>query len=222
MHELNASDIIGKSITIECAVDWITGDIVYNIKVSTGTCYSVLYTFTGNAAVNLPLSATDYTGKIESGIQTALGVATVAAGVAMAAPTSGASTALIPAGGAITAGATAASATNMAMLGGATMAAKGGADYLKNARGKTSTIGSIGGTAGVLSPMQCYFIVTRPKKVEADDYGKINGYPCMKSYKIGDLEGYILVDSCNWAIPGATAEELNEIEYLMSSEGAIL
>lgn len=200
VHDLNASDIVGKSMSLHATVDFITGDIVYNIRVNNGAVNSILYTFTGNAAVDLPLSATDYSGKISGAIQTILGAATVIGGIATAAETGGASLAI--AGGAISAG--------VGLL-----------NYASD-RGKTITKGSLGGTAGAMSPMQCYLIVNRPKKVEADDYGAINGYPCMKSYKIGDLEGFIQVHKCNWSIPGATEEELNEIEDLMSSEGAII
>lgn len=200
VHDLNASDVVGKSISIHATVDFITGDIVYNIRVNNGAVNSIMYTFTGNAAIDLPLTATDYSGKISGAIQTILGAATVVGGAALAAETGGASLAI--AGGAISAGA-------------------GILNYASD-RGKTVTRGSLGGTAGAMSPMQCYLIVNRPKKVEAEDYGKINGYPCMKSYKIGDLEGFIQVHKCNWSIPGATEEELNEIEGLMRDEGAIL
>ena len=201
VHELNPSDVVGKDLTLHCSVDWITGDIVYNIRVNTGTCNSIIYTFSGNSAVDLPLTATDYSGKVMSGIQTLLSTAGVVAGIAGAGATGGAS---------------------LGVVAGALASAGANALSFMADQGVTHTKGSIGGVAGALSPMQCYLIVTRPKKVEAEAYGSINGYPCMKSYKIGDLEGFIQVHKCNWSIPGATEDELNEIESLMRDEGAII
>ena len=201
VHELDPSDVIGKNITIQASVDFISGDIVYNIKSESQNINSVLYTFAGNCSIDLPLTATDYSGKVSAGIQTLLGMAGVAAGIMGAGATGGASLGLAGAGLANVIG----SAANYAMT-----------------EGKTYVKGSIGGTMGALSPMQCYLIVSRPKKVEAEDYASINGYPCMQSYLLKELTGYVKIADCNWAIPGATEEEIDEIDRLMKSEGAIL
>ena len=201
IHEINTADVMNKKISINASVDFITGDIVYNIVVDTGTVKSVLYTFSGNCAVDLPLTATDYSGKVMTTIQTVLGGATVAAGAMSLAPVYGA--------GAIAAGA-------LAM-------GTGLLNYHMGAgKGKTVSRGSVGGNIGAMSPLKCYLIVTRPKKVEAKEYGKIYGYPCMKSYMLGDLQGYVKVANCNWKIPGATEEEIDEIDRLLTTEGAIL
>ena len=201
VHTLNPSDIMNKDISIHATVDFATGDIVYNIRANTGTCNSILYTFSGNCAIDLPMTATDYSGKVSSGIQTLLGAASVIGGVAMSGTTGGASLGLV-AGGIATTGANA-------------------IGFMAD-KGKTVSSGSVGGSVGAMSPMQCYLIVTRPKKVQADDYGEINGFPCMKSYRLADVSGFVKVESAHWEIPGATEDELDEIEALMRDEGAIL
>lgn len=189
VHELNPSDIVGNAIKLTCTVDFLSGDIVYNITVNTGTCQSVLYTFAGNCSVALPLTAANY-DNVVSGLSKAL----IGAAVAGASGGSG------------------------ALLAGAS-GAMGAADIINS--GKTSVKGSFGGTAGAMSPLQCYLIVTRPKMVKAKDYGDINGYPCMQSYRLNEVEGYVKIAECNWAIPGATEEEINELDEVMKSEGAI-
>ena len=201
VHDLNPSDVMGKRLSIAATVDLITADIVYNIKVYGETCESILYTFYGNTGVDLPFTATDYSGKIGAGIQTILGAATMIAGVAGASYTGGASLGLVGAG--------------------AQQFASGGVQ-MGLAEAKTYTKGSVGGSVGALSPMQCYLIVTRPKKVEAKDYGDLIGYPCMKSYTLADLKGFVMIHEAHWAIPGATEAEIDEIASLMRDEGAIL
>lgn len=204
VQTLKASDIIGKEVALRASVDYVSGDIVYNLRVNTGTCNSVLYTFSGNTAVELPLTATDYSGKVMSTVQTILGAAGIVAGIAGAGFTGGAS---LMASGLI--------------AGGASQVINGGIGMAMN-DGITATKGAVGGTVGAMSPKQCYLIITRPKMVKADNYGEINGYPCMQSYRLNEVEGYIKIAECNWAIPGATEEEIDELAQLMKSEGAII
>jgi len=201
VHSLDPSDVIGKDLSLFASVDFVSGDIVYNIRINTGTSNSILYTFTGNAAVDLPITANDYSGKVSAGINTALSLAGVVGGIAGASVTGGAS---------------------LGLSFGSLTSLIGNAASFASESYKSSIKGSIGGIAGALSPRQAYLIVTRPKKVEAEDYGTINGYPCMKSYRIGDLKGFIKTADCHWSIPGATEDEINEINELMKNEGAIL
>lgn len=205
IQTLKASDVIGKNISLHCVVDFLSGDIVYHVKVNTGTSNSILYSFAGNAAVDLPITSTDYSGKVMSTIQTILGAASVVAGIAGAGSTGGASLA----------------ATGGLVASGASQVINGGIGIATN-DGITTVKGAVGGTIGAMSPLQCYLIVTRPKMVKAEKYGEINGYPCMQSYILGDLKGYVKVAECNWGIQGATEEEVDEIKNLMSTEGAII
>ena len=205
VHTLNTSDIMGKRISIKAITNFLTGDITYHIMSNTGTCKSILYTFSGNCSVDIPLTATDYSGKVSAGIQTLLGVASMVGGYALATSTGGA-------------GATG----GMSMIASGAVAAGTGAFRFMNDKGRTISTGSLGGNSGAMSPMQCYLIVTRPKKVQADDYGEINGFPCMKSYRLADVSGFVKVENAHWEIPEATEDELDEIETLMRNEGALL
>jgi len=102
------------------------------------------------------------------------------------------------------------------------VAAKGAVDTANNMWGKTEYIGKTTGNFGALDVKRPYLIVTRPKMVQADDYGEIYGYPCMKSYKLANVSEYVLVSDWHPAIPGATKEEIDEIDTLVKTEGIIL
>lgn len=205
IYDLDPSLVVGG---IECELhallDYYTGDIVYTITVVKGTMESVIYTITGNVSSDLALTGTDYSNKISGAIQIGLGAAAIAA-------------ATIATDGAA---APAAAAAGQTMIGGAAGMASGAYQIAKQSSKKS--IGQIGSNKGVMSVRYPYLIITRPKKIEARDYGSIYGYPCKLSYKLGDLSGYVLVGDCNWSIPGATEEEIDEINNLMKTEGAIL
>ena len=212
VHELNPSDVVGKDLTLQCTVNFLTGDIVYNIRINTGTVNSILYTFSGNCSIDLPITAQDFDGKVKTASNTILGIAGAAAmgmakggvGGGIAGAISEMSTAHA---GALVAGAGA--------LGAGAVIAQSGAPA-------TQTIGSFGGSTGAMSPLQAYLIVNRPKMVQADDYGEIYGFPCMKSYKLANVSEYVLVSDWHPAIPGATKEEIDEIDNLLKTEGIIL
>lgn len=81
IHELKAKDIIGKTVNIIAKVDVLTGTLLYSIKVNNRT----LYTFSGNCAVQLPISGASYNSILTSTLSLAAGVVgTVASGGALA------------------------------------------------------------------------------------------------------------------------------------------
>ena len=79
----NGADVVGKQVNIKCSVDVLTGTCLYNVFVNG----QLLYSYTGNCAVQLPLSSANYSGIITGGIALAGGIAATilsggAAGVA--------------------------------------------------------------------------------------------------------------------------------------------
>ena len=81
IHELKAKDIIGKTVKILANVDVLTGTLLYKIQVNNRT----LYTFSGNCAVQLPISGASYNSILTSTLSLAAGVVgTVASGGALA------------------------------------------------------------------------------------------------------------------------------------------
>ena len=206
LYNIDPSLVVGA---VDCELhalqDFYTGDIVYTLSVAKGTMEAVVYTFSGNTASDLPLTLTDYTNKIDAAKNILIGAGSVAASIIGAVATEGAATPMAV----------------MGITGGAASIGSGVKDAMKGSSGGR-TVGTISGSKGIMSITKPYLIITRPKVVEARDYGSIYGYPCMLSYKLGDLSGYVLVGDCNWSIPGATEEEIDEINNLMKTEGAIL
>lgn len=205
IFDLDTSLVVGG---VECElhaiIDYYTGDIVYTITVAKDSMESVIYTISGNCSCELPLTATDYSNKISGAIQIGLGAAAIAAATIA---TEGAA-------------APAAAATSQAMIGGA--AGIGSGTYQIAKQSSKKSIGQIGSNKGIMSVRYPYLIITRPKMVQADDYGEIYGYPCMKSYKLANVSEYVLVADWHPAIPGATKEEIDEIDSLLKTEGIIL
>lgn len=193
-YDLNPVDIIGKSSTLMCSIDWITGDITYQIRVNDGNTNSVLYTFTGNSSYEIPLTSTDYGGKVQSLIAAGMGV--IGAGVG-----------LYTGNAAMVAGALPAIASGMANI---------------SEKGKTQSRAAMSGVAGGMCVRHPYLIVTRPKQIVADDYGSTYGWPSMQSKKLSSLTGFVKVAECHWEGLGtATEDEIAEIDRIMKS-GAIL
>ena len=81
IKQLNSKDVVGGKISVDCIVDVVTGTILYNISVTKKGVKQLLYTFNGNCAVQLPITAYNYSNIISNTIGiVASGVATIASG----------------------------------------------------------------------------------------------------------------------------------------------
>ena len=82
---LNVSDVMRATISIKYGVDVITGACLAQVKVTRDANSSILYQYSGNCAVQYPISSGSYMGIVSSIISVAGGVAaTVASGGAVA------------------------------------------------------------------------------------------------------------------------------------------
>ena len=204
-YDLNTSDLIGKTASLSVRVDWMTGNLLYTIRVNDGNTNTILYRFTGNSAVELPLTATDYGSKVSSTVNTVLSAAATLGSLAVAVATEGAA---IPA---------------LIAAAGSGMMSNINAIKAVNSLGTTKSKGSFGSSLGAMDVLKPYLIVTRPKQVVAEKYGEIYGYPSMMSATLSTLTGYIKVAECQWKnLPNATDEEIAEIDRLLKTEGAII
>ena len=81
IQQLNAKDLMGGSINVMATVDVLTGTILYNLNVTKNGVKQTLYTFSGNCAVQLPISSGSYASILANTIGlVAGGVATFATG----------------------------------------------------------------------------------------------------------------------------------------------
>lgn len=179
--------------------------VVYNVDIITGcfTCFlhvtkenagtelsHVLYSYSGNMATQVPLSAANMNDFIRT-----LGQA--ASGVALAAATDGASTAIAGVGA-------------RTLMGGASSS-----DY------NISHGGNLSMESGYLGIQYPYLIVERPRESFPDGYLHTLGKPSDLGGKLSDFSGFVVVKDCHLDGVPATDEEKNEIMNLLK-QGVIV
>lgn len=85
IQKLNTGDVMRGSINVKYHVDVLTGACLAEIKVTRDASGGTLYTFSGNCAVQYPLSSGSYMGIVASALSIAGGIAgTIASGGAAA------------------------------------------------------------------------------------------------------------------------------------------
>ena len=85
IQKLNSKDLMNASVRVLATVDVVTGALLYEIDVTKKGLKQCLYTFSGNCAVQLPISAGSYSSAIANLIGIGAGIAgTVATGGALA------------------------------------------------------------------------------------------------------------------------------------------
>lgn len=182
----------GADLQVVYNVDIITGVFTCLLKITktnAGTELShVLYTYSGNMATQVPLSAANMNDFIRT-----LGQA--AASVGMAAITGGASAA-----GKALVGATANAASGMAA-----------SDF------NISHGGNVSMESGYLGIQYPYLIVERPRESYPDGYMHILGKPSDIGGKLSDFSGLVAVKECHLEGIPATEDEKNEIMNLLQN-----
>ena len=207
---LNTDDVMHRTIAVKYKVDILTGACMAQIKCTGGkhcAINSVMYHYTGNCAINIPVSSTNFSQMISSAISVATTVATVAAGA-------GAGGAAITAGQAeAKAGEAAYRLTKATSYAGAdhprlekwadlarntaqiergnqhvaaaesAMAVAGAraigstASYVMNAKPTINRAGSISSTSGIFGIQKPYLIIEAPRQSLAANYNAFVGYP---------------------------------------------
>lgn len=212
---IDTNTVMGGKVTLTCGVDWISGNITYNLSLEKDSVKSVLNSWTGNSSCDIPISQLDYSSKIAAekaaniSLLTMAGT-TVAAGVALGlAPFTGG---MSVAGGMALAGAVGGAAVN---------AAKQVSNYNMTEGQAASSLGG-GGSAGFMNVKVPYFIIDRPISSLPINYAHTNGYMSNINSLIGDQLGYTEIAECNLSnFSKATEKEVNEIMSLLKT-GVIL
>lgn len=183
IHDLATEDVQGQRIHVKYNIDVLTGDCVINVKCG----QSVLYKFTGNVKMQIPITSRD---------DNALGN-TIKGTVGMLAG------ALV--GGAVGSGPGA--------IAGAGLSA---AAAVATHKVTVSRSGELTGNVGVLDEFTPYLIIHRPQQSLAVNYNKFKGYPSNLTLTLSSCQGYTEVEHIHLeGITGATDAELEEIETLL-------
>lgn len=188
-RDLNTDEVMDKTLHLIYNVDIVTGTCVANILVDN----TVLYQFTGNCALSIPLTGRD------AGKNFAALLSLISAGAVVGA---GAYSGTLDAAGAVKA----VSATAQAVMG---------------AKRNIQRSGSVSGAAGFMGGQTPYLIITRPRQALPESQNSFTGYPSFITENLSDLAGFTTIESIHLeGIPGTSAE-IAEIESLLSS-GVIL
>lgn len=189
---LNINDIMGKSV-----------DVTYNIDLLSGVCTAIvhanaqsLYSYSGNMAMFLPLSAGNWARMLTPIFGMVGGITSLAAGI-----------------GGVMSGAPLLPSTDMAVR---------GAESIGNMDGNSvSRSGGISGNAGIMGDYQPFIVVTRPINDKPTTYDTNIGQTYNKSARLGSLSGFTVIEEAHIEGMNATDAEKQEIEQLLK-EGVIL
>lgn len=189
IHTLAPEDVQGSDIEVKYNIDMLTGDCVINVKCG----LSVLYKFTGNMRMVIPITARD-SALLGASLT---GVAGVIGGAIKGAATGGA------------AGAIAGGVTQGVLTTAASVATR------KESVGRS---GNLSGSIGLIDEFTPYLIIHRPQQSLAVNYNKFKGYPSNLTLQLSSCSGYTEVEHVHLTgISGATDTELNEIEQMLKA-----
>ena len=182
---LHVGDVMESDIRVRYRVDVYTGTCLAQVIVLKGNSLATLYTYTGNCAVQLPVT---------SGQFAALWGALIAAGAtAVTAGLGGAGL-----GAALGAG---------AKMGGKSLLHSGGASMQRS--------GGLGANAGAMGIRTPYLIINRNVPLDAHLYQTQYGFPANKTVVLGNMNGYTRVKDIHLAGIPCTDDELEMIERLL-------
>ena len=203
--ELNVDDIVGHGVNVTYRIDEYNGSCIAMITCAKSTMVngeevdysSVIYQFSGNCAVELPLAGGSQ-ASIKAGLleAAAWGLGSVISGVITGGMEGGL-------------GIGASIGNNLAQ------GAASAVHSVVSAKSSVQHSGSFGSSYGAMGAKIPYLIVTRPKQIQVPDYNSLYGYQAHKMVKIGDCEGYIRCREVHVISPTASDEEKAQIEQLL-------
>ena len=199
-HKLDTNLCMERKIDITYSLDITTGALDYNIKIK-GTTFDTL---SCNFGIDVP-----YT--LSSMLELGSNVAKSVVDVALSAGTSienNFQSSVIPA--------------EDSKEKDVPKSSKGGSNLVGNsfAPPALNINGKISNGIGLYHCLKPFLIIKHPRYYRASNYGKIEGYPCMKAYKLSELKGYTecerpQIQKFNTGTP--TADEIGEILNILSN-----
>ena len=173
---LSATDIMRKYVTIDYHIEFITGSCLVTIKVTApdSSFSKVLYTYTGNCMMQLPLTGSNFANIISNIGQIASGVASVVTGAMVTGASGGLAT---PAGIGMMAGGAGGVASGLSGIASDTIQRGGG----------------MSGNSGFLGPFQPYILLERPKMHKSGTFNHDYGRYTQKSVQLKKGLGFTMV-----------------------------
>lgn len=213
--ELNVDDIVGHAVNITYRVDSYSGAVIAMITCAKAGSNAVLYQFSGNCSVQMPIAG---------GTQAAIKAAQISAGAYQNAYHTAGLAGLLGGmlgglgslltgnvGGAISQaiGGAGSYATNQAF---------GQANYTSQTVSAKSSVqhsGQFGESFGAMGAKRPYMIIKRPVQVVVQNYQDEYGYQAHKYVTIGECEGYLRCRGVHVQSARATDSEKHAIEQML-------
>ena len=211
-RQLNADEVVGNELEIEYNIDLFTGACVAEIKVA-GT---VLYSFEGNVATQIPLVAESFDRLGQAIIGAVATVATVAMSAGAGAAAAGAESTAAGASTSAAAGA-GAKAAGGELAKAAPKLASAGANTVVSSKPTVTHAGSASANIGQMSQKTPYLIYEIPRQSLAESYQVFNGLPSNITATLGDLSGFTQVERIHLENIPATSGELTLIENALKT-----
>ena len=218
IQTLNTNDVMGAKLHLKYYIDIVTGSCVALLKVDKDNLNSIIYSWNGNCAMQIPVSASDNTSYLQSVLGITASIATTAV---TAYATKGASVAAQAKMKTASEVAQSYSMTQAALTGSVIGTAESVAGGISQMHTTIQRGGTMSGNLGFISTLRPYLMITRPKQCYPRNFNTFEGQPSYVTDILGNLSGYTKVYSVHLQNITATVEELNEIETLLRN-GVIL
>jgi hypothetical protein len=225
--ELDVDECMGKTLSLKYHVDIVSGACTAIIMLD-GSQY---YQFSGNCAINLPITAADFSQYMNAILSGAKAMASFAAAGA-GAPELSAFLAGVrspeqktsithevyssedAAAGILTTGSIDTSTTHATGASFSSLAAANVVNTVSGVMGAKPVIeraGGFSGNSGFIGQLRPYITKTIPRIANPEKYGAFNGRPCMKYLSLGACTGYTQVQQIRLSGMTATNPEQDEI-----------
>ena len=192
-HELDVSDVMGKTLELEYLVDTLTGVCVANLNIKNPEAGDEVegahYYYSGQMGIKIPVSASDYSGLYNALISvgaTALTAGALGMAGELTAP--------------VQIGLVASASTNVANMVPKCQYSSGG-----------------GAIEGALSGEYPFLIISEPNVFEADEQRKYIGYPSFSTHTLSSCSGYTKVLDIHLDNIPCTESERESIKNLLTS-----
>lgn len=215
--DINADEIMGKTVSVKYHCNVVTGDTVAIVLINNRSCYTAM----GNIIRQLPLSQVDFSSVIQTAVSAAATVLTSANSVQ-----SGIASAMIGA---------ATENTGM-VLGGVNRASNAASSGIANTLNQVASTklaykhaGKIGQGAAQMSVQKPFFTVERPNislpegvdQASSSSQKRYTGYPANSVDELRNFHGFTIVEECQLNMLGATDAEIAEATSILKG-GVIL
>lgn len=219
--QLNTDEVMGRVVSLNYRIDLLSGQCIAIISVNDGTASSVYYQFSGDCAVNVPLTGSDWSrvysaatgaitaiaGGVASGIVAGAGIASGNAAMSLASNASQ----VLSANRMIR-------AAQAAKTAGIINAGAGVVSSVMGAKAYVAHSSSLPSSAGLIGMRLPYVMLEYPNQSLASDYKHFVGYPSNIQMSLGACSGFTVCEQVIASAPSECSEtELEEIiTYLKS------